>query len=79
MWDTIHTDWKDVVSKVGNKSVSLPTVITIPLINKIRTRLMFHKGNLVAHFMIQKGKTWFSLQPKQQVIESSLDQMFTMA
>ena len=78
LWDTIHIDWKDAILKVSNKTISLPTVITVPLMDKIRTKLIFHKENIAAHFMIQKGKTWFSLQPKQQAIESSLDQMSTI-
>ena len=65
LWDTIHMDWKDIILKVANKTISLPTVITVPLIDKIRTRLIFHKENIVAHFTIQKGETWFSIQPKQ--------------
>ena len=79
LWDTININWKDVILKVANKTISLPTVITVPLIYKIRTRLIFHKENKVAHFMIQKGKTLFSLQTKQQATEFSFDQMSKMA
>ena len=79
LWDTIHIIWKDVIFKVANKTISLPIGITVPPIDKIRTGLFFHKENIVTHLMILKVKTWFSLQPKQQAIKSTLDQISTMA
>ena len=53
---TIHIDWKDVILKVAKINISLPTVIAVPVIDKIRTRLIFHIENIVAHFMVQKGE-----------------------
>ena len=35
-WDTIHINWKDVILKVSNKTMPLPKVITVPVIDKIR-------------------------------------------
>ena len=52
LWDTIHINRKNVILKVANKTISLPTVITVPLTGKIRTRIIFHKENIVAHFMV---------------------------
>ena len=46
---------------MSGQPVNLPSSVTVPLKDKIRTRWMLAKEDLDLQFMIKQGSNWYSL------------------
>ena len=61
LWDTIHFEWHSMCLHMNGQPVNLPSSVTIPLKDKIRTRQVLAKEDLDLQYMIKQGSYWYSL------------------
>ena len=65
LWDSFVVDWKEMKLFVNGNPVFLPTTLTIPMRDKIKTRRMMTKDDLDLQFMIKQGANWYNLTEKR--------------
>ena len=66
LWDSFVVDWKQMKMYVNGTPVHLPSSLTMPLRDKIKTRRMMTKDTLDLQFMIKQGTNWYNLTERQQ-------------
>ena len=61
LWDSFIVDWKLMKMYVNGTPIHLPSSLTVPLRDKIKTRCMMTKDTLDIQFMIKQGTNWYNL------------------
>ena len=52
LWDTLEINWSSVILKLGNTEVTLPTLVTIPLMDKYTVRSIMDNNELTSYIML---------------------------
>ena len=60
-WDTLEIRLDKIALKRNEWSVSLSTVYTIPIADKIRMRRVMGKSEVSFKFMIRQGSNWYCI------------------
>ena len=55
IWDTLEIDWKEVTVTFNEDKINLPSVITMKLQDKIKSRWLMKRGPLLFHLMLKQG------------------------
>ena len=66
LWDSFIVDWKLMKMYVNGTPIHLPSSLTVPLRDKIKTRCMMAKDTLDLQFMIKQGTNWYNLTERRQ-------------
>ena len=66
LWDSFIVDWKLMKMYVNGTPIHLPSSLTVPLRDKIKTRRMMTKDTLDLQFMIKQGTNWYNLMECHQ-------------
>ena len=62
LWDTLETDWKEVLVTFNDDKINLPRIVVVRLCNKIKVRRLLSREPLLFHVMIKQRITWFTLE-----------------
>ena len=70
IWDTLAINWCTVVLKLGNAEITLPTLVTMPLMYKCRIRSIMYNMSLISYILLLTGVTWpFPYKPSALFIQ----------
>ena len=58
IWDTSDINWSSVILKLGNAEITLPNLVTVPLVDKYRIRSIMENTTLLPYIMVLTGDTW---------------------
>ena len=61
IWDVLEIDWRDIDMTINGNAINLPTLVVIPLRDKLRARKLLRREPLFFHLMLKQGKTWFTV------------------
>ena len=57
-WDTSEINWSLVLLIIVSIEVTLPTQVTVPLMDKYTVRSIINNGGFVSSIMLLTGATW---------------------
>ena len=60
IWDILHIDWEGINLTHGSQEVHVREHVSIPLIDRIRMRRVFHQAEEF-NIMVQQGDTWLTV------------------
>ena len=65
IWDILHIDWECVKLTHGGQDVFVREHVSVPLIDRIRMRRVFHQAEEF-NIMVQQGDTWLTV-PEESI------------
>ena len=72
IWDVLELDWNEFSITLHGNIINLPTSVISPFGHKFRIRQLVSKEPLLLHVMLKKGRTWFSLENNNRVLEEEV-------
>ena len=58
IWGTLDINLFEVLLKLDNAEVTLPTVVSVPVMDKYRDQSIMDNNDLISYIMLLTGVTW---------------------
>ena len=63
MWDMLEIKWGNIHIVLNSKKIHLPTTLLVPLIHRLKVRMLFGKRDLMhVYIMLKQRKSWYHLE-----------------